>query len=74
MSNMTLAIPTDLKARMDRFPEINWSEVARQAIIGKMSMLERMQDMLSGSSLTREDAVPYGRENKKRAAKKHRRA
>ena len=74
MSNMTLAIPDDLKAKMSRFPEINWSEVARQAIVGKMQILDQMQRLLSSSSLVREDAVHYGREIKRRVSKKHRRA
>lgn len=74
MSNMTLAIPDDLKAKMARFPEINWSEVARQAIAGKMQVLEQMQQLLSNSSLIREDTVQYGREIKRRVYKKHRRA
>ncbi len=74
MPNMTLAIPDDLKAKMARFPEINWSEVARQAIAGKMQVLDQMQRLLSNSSLIREDAVRYGREIKGRVSKKHRRA
>ncbi len=74
MPNMTLAIPDDLKAKMARFPEINWSEVARQAIVGKMQVLDQMQRLLSNSSLVREDAVRYGREIKRRVAKKHRQA
>ncbi len=74
MSNLTLAIPKDLKAKMDQFPEINWSEVARQAIAGKMQLLEQMQRLLSNSSLVREDTVRYGREIKRRVSKKHRRA
>ncbi|WP_337288202.1 hypothetical protein [Candidatus Methylomirabilis sp.] len=32
MANLTLAIPADLKAEMKKCAEINWSEVARQAI------------------------------------------
>ena len=74
MSTLTLAIPSDLKSKMARFPEINWSEVARQAIVGKMQVLDQMQRLLSNSSLIREDAVAYGREIKRRVHKKHRRA
>ncbi len=74
MPNMTLAIPDDLKARMARFPEMNWSEVARQAIVGKIQVLDQMQRLLSNSSLVREDTARYGREVKRRVSKKHRRA
>ena len=42
MVTMTLAVPKDLKERMDSFPEINWSEVARQAFLfGDKEPLER---------------------------------
>ena len=37
MANLTLAIPADLKAEMKKFAEINWSEVARQAIVESIS-------------------------------------
>ncbi len=73
MANLTLSIPTDLKVRMGKFPEINWSEVARQAILEKARILEQMQQMLSKSELTENEAVELGREVKKRVAKKHKR-
>ena len=47
MSSLTLAIPDDLRAKMKRFPEINWSEVARQAIAEKTRVLEQMQHLIS---------------------------
>ena len=31
MVTMTLSVPEELKERMETYPEINWSEVARQA-------------------------------------------
>lgn len=74
MANMTLAIPEDLKVKMNRFPEINWSEVARQAIAEKTRTLERMQQLLSHSMISEADAVAYGKEIKKRVWRKHRRA
>lgn len=72
MANLTLAIPEELKARMNQFPEINWSEVARQAIAEKTSLLERMQTLLSKSDLTPQDALTLGRQVKRRVAGKHR--
>lgn len=74
MPSMTLAIPADLKAQMGRFPEINWSEVARQAIAAKMQALQAMQHLLKRSALTEEDAVTLGRQIKQRVWRKHRRA
>ncbi len=74
MANLTLAIPDDLKLKMNRFPEINWSEVARQAIVEKTQVLERMQLLLSKSTLTEDETVAIGRDIKRRVARKHRRA
>ena len=74
MPRLTLAIPTDLKAKMKRFPEINWSEVARQAILEKTETLERMQRLLSKSTLTEREALEMGRQIKKRVLRKHTRA
>ena len=74
MPNMTLAIPTDLKQKMDQFREINWSEVARQAIREKTIMLERMNQMLSKSELTESDVMKYSRQINKNIWKKHKKA
>lgn len=73
MSSLTLAIPDDLKAKMKRFPEINWSEVARQAIAEKTRVLVQMQQLVSKSTLTESDAVALGRDIKRRVWQKHRR-
>ena len=72
MSNLTLAIPDDLRAKMKRFPEINWSEVARQAIAEKTRVLEQMQRLVFKSTLTAGDTVTVGRTIKQRVWRKHR--
>lgn len=74
MINLTLSIPDDLKAKMSRFPEINWSEVARQAITEKTRVLERMQSLLSQSKLTEQETLKIGREIKRRMWKKYQRS
>ncbi len=74
MTNLTLSIPDDLKAKMNHFPEINWSEVARQAIMEKTRVLGQMQQLLSRSTLTEQDALTIGREIKRRMWKKSQRA
>jgi len=73
MPNLTLAIPDDLKAKMGRFPEINWSEVARQAIVEKARILDKMQRLLSKTSLTESETLSLGQQIKKRVWQKHRR-
>ena len=72
MPNMTLAIPEELKRKMDQFKEINWSEVARQAIQEKTMLLERMNQLLSKSRLSEPDTEIYGSQIKKSVHKKHR--
>ena len=74
MANLTLAIPQELRVKMNRFPEINWSEVARQAIAEKTRLLERMQHLLAHSTLTAEDALTVGQQIRRGVAAKHHRA
>jgi hypothetical protein len=74
VANLTLAIPSDVKLKMDRFPEINWSEVARQAIQEKMRVLDEMTRLLSKSRLSEEDTISIGRQIKRQALRKHKRA
>ncbi len=71
MPNMTLALSADLKAKMDHFREINWSEVARQAIYEKTMMLEKMNRLLASSKLSEPDAEVYAAPIKKAVLKKH---
>jgi len=71
MPNMTLAIPEDLKEKMDHFKEINWSEVARQAIREKTLLLERMNQMLSKSTLDDVLIEANAAKIKKTVSKKH---
>ena len=71
MPNMTLAIPVDLNEKMDHFREINWSEVARQAIREKTLLLERMNELLSHSKLNASDVPKHASQINKRILKKH---
>ncbi len=72
MASLTLSIPEDLREEMRKFPEINWSEVARQAIFEKAKMFDRMNRIFAKNSLTNEEAVEIEGEIKKRVLKKHR--
>ncbi len=71
MASMTLAIPADLRAKMKQFPEINWSEVARQAILQKTQQLGQLNRLLSRSTLTEQDTIDIGRQIKRRVWKRH---
>jgi predicted transcriptional regulator len=43
MAVMSTKIPDDLKARVDRFPHINWSEIMRSAILEKLIQEEQKE-------------------------------
>lgn len=72
MVNVTLSVPEELKKRMEQFPEINWSEVARQAIKEKAVQLAVLKSIASKSKLTEKDALELGRKVNKGLAKRYR--
>jgi len=55
MPTITVNVDDDLKERMEKHPEINWSEVTRQAIAEKIDALEVMDELTSESELTESD-------------------
>ena len=71
MTTMTLAVPFELKHKMDLFTEINWSEVARQAFMHKIEDLEFLEKFKSESKMTEEDALNLGKELSKKLAKRY---
>lgn len=71
MASLTLSMPAELREKMEHFKYINWSEVARSAIISKLEVLEKMDRLLAKSKLTQEDTLKYGRVINKRVWKKH---
>lgn len=68
---MTLAVPNELKNKMDTFPELNWSEVARQAFSQKIEDLEFLEKFKSKSKVTEKEALKLGAELNKRLAKRY---
>ena len=71
MTNMTLAVPEDLMEVMRKHKEIKWSEVARQALAEKAKELQLMDQILSKSILTEQDALEIGKKINKDLAKRH---
>lgn len=57
MPSITVNVDDDLKARMEEHPEINWSEVTRQAIQEKIEALEVMDELTRESELTERDVA-----------------
>ncbi len=71
MPIITLSIPEDLKAEMDKTKFINWSEVAREAIRERVSQLTVLNAVAAKSQLTEKDALEIGRKIKKAMWKKY---
>jgi len=61
MAVITLSMPEDLKREMDSLKEMNWSAVARAAIIAKIEELKLLKDITSKSKLSERDALELGR-------------
>ena len=55
MPTITVNVDDDLKERMEDHPEINWSEVTRQAIREKVEVLDVTDELTSDSGLTEGD-------------------
>ncbi|MEK6937908.1 MAG: hypothetical protein AABX04_02595 [Nanoarchaeota archaeon] len=70
MVTMTLAVPEELKHRMDAFPEMNWSEIARQSFIQRLEDMEFLKKFKEKSTLTEGDALRLGKEVSKALSKR----
>lgn len=62
MVNITLSIPEALKKEMENFPEINWSEVARDSIKKKIAQLSFLKGFRMDSDITVDEALKLGKE------------
>ncbi len=66
MVNMTLAVAEELYTIVKRHPEINWSEVARQAIWEYTRKLELLDQLTSKSRLSFAEVIGADRAVKKK--------
>ena len=71
MVSITLAVPSELKEDMDKFPEMNWSAVAREAIKQKILLLKKFREFTKDSTMTEEDALRLGKQVNKALAKRY---
>jgi len=61
LADITLKILAELKAEMDQFPEINWSDETRRAIRQIIADLKFLREFKSSNTMTEEDAIELGR-------------
>jgi hypothetical protein len=73
MVNITLSIPKDLKKEMERFPEINWSQVARDSIKKKIAQLSFLKGFKMESDITADEALKLGQEVNQLLVKRYKR-
>ena len=74
MANITISVPKDLKVKMEKFPEINWSKLTSILLsqkIKRLELLKKLDEMLADSKLTDEDCIELGKRLKKEIAKKY---
>jgi len=71
MVSITLSVPEEMKDEMEKFPEINWSEVARQSIDEKLEELRFLEEFKRESDLTQEEAVKLGRQLNEELAERY---
>ena len=71
MVNLTLSIPVEVKQLMDEYQEIRWSEVVRKAIVQKLAVLRKLDQLSETSKLNDKDIEKIEHEIKRSIAKKH---
>lgn len=71
MVNVTISVSEDLKKKLEKFPEINWSEVARQAWEEKTRQLDLLNELTKKSTATDADIAELAMKIKKGLAKKY---
>ena len=74
MVSVSFTIQDELKAKMEKFPWINWSEVSREEAIKREKLnedFEAFNKIVSKSKLTEKDALELAREVNKGLHKRY---
>jgi len=45
MRRFTVSIPEELKEKLDKMPNINWPEVAKEGVVEKLSKLVKFEEL-----------------------------
>ncbi len=70
MTNITLAIPDELKKQLQKHDEINWSAVIRRALQEHLRRLQLVEEIASKSKFTEADVKELADKINHSAAKK----
>lgn len=69
--NVTISVSGEMKKRLAKHPEMNWSEVARQAWEEKMGQLELLNRLTAKSKATDKDIEELSELIKEGIARRH---
>ncbi|MBI2110400.1 hypothetical protein HYT51_01310 [Candidatus Woesearchaeota archaeon] len=72
MATLSVAVPEELKQKMNELDEINWSAVARNAFEDKVKQVTFLKNIVKKSRLTERDANVLSRRINESIAKKFR--
>ncbi len=72
MPTLSVSIPEELKHKMEKLDEINWSAVARKAFEEKVSHINLLKKIAVKSTLTENDANELSDKINKSMSKKFR--
>jgi glutamyl-tRNA reductase len=70
MGNITLSIPDPIQKEMKAFSEVKWSEIARRAIVERLELLKRAEELAKKSKLTEKEVKEFSDKIKKSASKR----
>ena len=45
MATITISIPDELKAKLEKHPEVNWTEIIRRIFIKKIEVLKKLEHL-----------------------------
>jgi len=71
MVNITLSVSEELKKRLQKHDEVNWSAVTRRALEEHLNKMEIAEKIASKSKLTRKDVEELDKLIKREVAKAH---
>jgi len=71
MVNITLSVSEELKKRLQKHDEVNWSAVTRRALEEHLNKMEIAEKIASKGKLTRKDADEISKLIKRDIAKAH---
>ncbi len=71
MSQLTIDVPSEIKAIMDRYPHINWQDIAQSSLQEYARTLALADQLTEKSEFTEEDAMELDRRIKAGLAKRY---